>query len=336
MHPLKILILGGTGFIGPHQLRYALARGHRITIFNRGQRTDPVPDAVEHLIGDRDSNLEALKGRDWDVCIDNPTSIPSRVRSAAQILKGHVGHLIFISTISVYASNDQPADETASLAPYTGADPMAETPATLAADAKLYGPLKAQCEAETLAQYGAANTTIVRAGLIVGPGDPTDRFTYWPARLASGGAILAPGDGQDPVQFIDVRDLAEWTIRAAEQRITGIYNVTGPEHPLTMSEMLAGIAEGLNLSPNLVWAPTPFLEENAVKPWSDLPVWIPAQGETAGFHRRNLAQALAAGLTHRPLPHTAADTLAWHDTSANLKTGMPKTREAQLLSILNK
>jgi 2'-hydroxyisoflavone reductase len=335
LEPMRLLILGGTGFIGPHQVRYALARGHRVTVFNRGRQKEPWPAPVEQLLGDRDGDLKALEGRDWDVCIDNPTSLPIWVRDVARVLKGHVGQYVFISTISVYAASDRPADETAPLAVYKGADPMAETTKSLNADRRLYGPLKAQCEKEAQAQYGEAATTIIRASLIVGPNDETDRFTYWPARLARGGDILAPGDGSDPVQFIDVRDLAEWTIRVAEERTTGVFNAAGPDHPITMDQMLAGIARGIQVHPKLVWAPKAFLTENNVSPWGDMPVWIPGQGETFGFHRRDIRRAIAAGLTYRPLPLTAADTLAWLRTSperqAELRAGLIPEREAALL-----
>jgi 2'-hydroxyisoflavone reductase len=340
LEPMRLLILGGTGFIGPHQVRYALGRGHRVTIFNRGRQKEAWPGPVEELLGDRDGNLEALEGRDWDVCIDNPTSLPIWVRDAARVLEGHVGQYVFISTVSAYAANDSPADESAPLAVYQGADPMTETIQSLSADRRqLYGPLKARCEKEARAQYGEAATTIIRASLIVGPGDETDRFTYWPERLARGGEILAPGDGSDPVQFIDVRDLAEWTIRVAEERTTGVFNAAGPGHPVTMDQMLAGIAQGIRVDPKLVWAPTAFLKENEVSPWGDMPVWIPGQGETSGFHRRDIRRAIAAGLTYRPLPLTAADTLAWLRTlpperQARLRSGLVPEREADLLARL--
>jgi 2'-hydroxyisoflavone reductase len=335
---MRLLILGGTGFIGPHQIRYALARGHRVTVFNRGRQRKAWPGPVEELVGDREGNLKALEGRDWDACIDNPTSLPIWVRDTARVLKGHVEQYVFISTISVYAANDRPADETAPLAVYEGGDPMAETTKSLNADRRLYGPLKAMSEQEARAQYGESATTILRASLIVGPGDETDRFTYWPVRLARGGEVLAPGDGSDPVQFTDVRDLAEWTIHLAEQRITGVFNAAGPAYPITMRQMLAEIAQGIHVDPKLLWGPAAFLHKNKVSPWSDMPVWIPAQGETLGFHRRNISRAIAAGLTYRPLPLTAADTLAWLRTSperqAKLRAGLLPEREADLLTKL--
>jgi 2'-hydroxyisoflavone reductase len=337
--PMRLLILGGTGFIGPYQIRYALARGHRVTVFNRGRQKEAWPGPVEELLGDRNGDLKALEGRDWDVCIDNPTSLPIWVRDAARVLKGHVGRYVFISTISVYAANDQPADETAPLVAYKGEDAMAETIKSLGANPRLYGPLKARSEEEARAQYGEAVTTIIRPGLIVGPGDGTDRFTYWPVRLARGGEILAPSDGSDPVQFIDARDLAEWTIRVAEQRTTGVFNASGPAAPITLRQMLAGIAQGVDVDPKIAWAPTPFLKANKVSAWSDMPVWIPGQGESFGFHRRDIRRAIGEGLTHRALPLTAADTLAWFHTlsierQAKLRAGLTTEREAELLAKL--
>ena len=337
--PMRLLILGGTGLIGPYQVRYALARGHHVTLFNRGRQKEAWPGPVEELLGDRNGDLKALEGRDWDVCIDNPTLVPVWVRDAARVLKGRVGQYIFISTISAYASNDQAADETAPLADYKGNDPMAETNKSLDTNPGLYGPLKALSEKEALIQYGEAATTIIRPSLIVGPGDGTDRFTYWPVRLARGGEILAPGTGDDPVQFIDARDLAEWTIRLAEQRTKGVFNAGGPAQPITMQQMLAGIAEGLHVDPKIVWAPTSFLKENKVSAWSNMPVWFPGQGATLGFHRRDLRRALAEGLTYRPLSLTAADTLAWFWTlpperQAKIRAGLRPEREAELLTKL--
>ena len=337
---LRLLILGGTGFIGPHQVRYALARGHQVTLFNRGRQPDAWNGQVEDLIGDRNTgDLKALEGREWDACIDNPTTLPFWVRDAGKALAGKVGQYVFVSTISVYAANDKPADETAALAQYAGADPMAETQATMAAKGfgALYGPLKAVSEAEARRQFGAA-VTIVRPGLIAGPGDETDRFTYWPVRLARGGDVLAPGDGDDPVQVIDVRDLSEWIVRAAEARTFGVFNATGPARTLTMGEMVGDVAGAVGGGARPVWVPRSFLEANNVAPWSDLPVWAPGQGETAGFARRDVSRALRAGLTFRPLSVTALDTLAWFktlppDRQAKLRAGLSAEREAQLLAL---
>jgi 2'-hydroxyisoflavone reductase len=339
----RILILGGTGFIGPHEVRYALSRGHQVTIFNRGRQKEDWPGAVEELLGDRNTgDLKSLEGREWDVCIDNPTTLPFWVRDAAKALKGKIKHYVFISTISVYDKTDQPADETAPVAAYGGADPMAETAQTVAKNPALYGQLKAVSEAEARRQFGEAATTVIRPGLISGPGDETDRFSYWPVRLANpagrwGPQVAAPGDGSDPVQFIDARDLAEWIVRMAEQRTAGTFNGAGPARPMTTKAFLQAVASGVQARPNLTWIATPFLEAQKVHAWSDMPVWIPGQGETMGFHRRSIARALKAGLTFRPLPVTAGDTLAWFKTlpperQAKLRSGLTPERETALLA----
>jgi len=333
--PLRILILGGTGFTGPHQVRYALSRGHKVTVFNRGRHPQDWPGQVEELVGDRNaSDLKALAGREWDVCIDNPTALPFWVRDAGRALNGHVGHYVFISTISVYATNAHPGDdETAAVQAYAGADPFAEREVP----PRLYGPLKAASEAEAKAQFGADAVTIIRPGLIVGPGDESDRFTYWPQRLARGGTVLAPGDGGDPVQFVDARDLAEWTVRMAEKRQAGVFNATGPGRAMTMRQMLAGIAGGVRARPELTWVAADWLAREKVYGWSDLPVWLPGSGDTAGFHRRSIRRATAAGLTFRPLGVTAADTLAWWNAQpaerrSKMKAGLTAEREAALLA----
>ena len=332
--PLRILILGGTGFIGPHQVRYALSRGHTITVFNRGRREQDWPGPVEELLGDRDTGyLKSLQGRHWDVCIDNPSTLPSWVRDAGLALHDRVKQYLFISTISAYAGNETAdADETAPLAKYTGQDAMAETQETLRAHmAELYGPLKAVSEHEAQKHF-PGKTTIVRPGLIVGPGDESDRFTYWPLRLSRGGEVLAPGDGSDPIQLIDVRDLAEWTIRLAESHTLGVFNAIGPAQPTTMREMLATIASSLQVKPTITWASTQFLQTQHIEAWSDMPVWVPAQGDSAGFAKRSIERALKAGLTFRPLATTSVDTLAWFRQQpdarqAKLKAGLTPERE---------
>jgi 2'-hydroxyisoflavone reductase len=334
--PMRILILGGTGFIGPHQVRYALSRGHHVTVFNRGRRPDDFPPQVEELVGDRNtSDLKALEGKTWDVCIDNPTTLPFWVRDAAKVLKGKVGHYLFVSTESVYASHARPGeDETAPTAAYVGADAFAERGPV---KPEFYGPLKAVSEAEARAQFGANATTIVRPGLIVGPGDETDRFTYWPVRMARGGEVLAPGDGSDPIQYIDARDLSEWIVRLAEQKTAGTFNAIGPAKPFDTRALLTGVAKGVGAKPSYAWVPASWLEQKQVHGWSDLPLWLPGQGDTAGFHRRTNAAAVKAGLTLRPLETTSADTLAWWNTlpaerRAKPKTGLTPEREAELLA----
>lgn len=336
--PLRILILGGTGFTGPHQVRYALQRGHQITLFNRGRKPKQWPGEVEELLGDRDTgDYQALDGREWDVCIDNPTSVPVWVRDAAEVLKGRIGQYIFISTISVYADNSQPGmQEDAAVARYEGVDAMAETMAGLRANMALYGPLKALSEAEARGQFGADRVTVIRPGLIVGPGDETDRFTYWPVRIARGGEVAAPGDGSDPVQFIDARDLAEWTIRMAESRVIGTFNATGPNYEMSMAAMLHGIRACTTAGATLRWLPSDFLSAQRVQSWSDMPVWVPGTGESAGFARVNNARAIAQGLRFRRFVETVADTLSWFaeqppERQASLRAGLPAAREQALL-----
>ena len=337
--PLRILILGGTGFTGPFQVKYALSRGHKVTVFNRG-KTHPgeLPKEVEQLIGDRNGHLEALKGKKWDVCIDNPTTLPAWVRDAAQILKGNVERYIFISTISVYADTSTGPDENTLLAKYEGADPFKETlEAMKASGYKTYGPLKALSEQET-EKWFPGKSLIIRPGLIVGPRDETDRFTYWPVRIDRGGEVLAPGSPSDPVQFIDGRDLAEWTIRMAENRETGIYNATGPAKELGIGGMLDGIKTALNSNATFAWANAEFLKQQKVEAWSDMPVWA---GDELGLSRANISRALAKGLTFRPLGDTARDTLAWFkaqkpERQAKMRAGLTPEREAEVLVALHK
>jgi 2'-hydroxyisoflavone reductase len=341
--PLRLLILGGTGFTGPFQVRYALQRGHKVTVFNRG-KTHPgeLPKEVEQLIGDRNGQLEALKGRKWDVVIDNPTSAPVWVRDAAQILKGNVDRYVFISTISVYADSSKPGtDESAPLAKYNGPDAMKESRETIIASKfQLYGPLKALSEQEA-EKWFPGQTLIIRPGLIVGPRDETDRFTYWPVRIDRGGEVLAPGDPADPVQFIDGRDLAEWTIRMVEQRQTGTYNATGPDKVLGVGAMLEAIKAANKSNANFTWVNADFLEAQKVAPWSDIPVWVPPRGEEGGMGRISIQRALSKGLTFRPLAETARDTLAWFkaqpaERQAKLKAGFSLEREAEVLAAWHK
>src|SRR5947209_3998429 len=334
--PLRILILGGTGFTGPYQVRYALSRGHKITTFNRG-KTHPgeLPAAVEQLVGDRNGKLDALKNRQWDVVIDNPTTLPAWVRDAAQILKGNVDRYVFTSTISVY-KDPPPAglDENSTLDKYEGADPYKETiEAVRASGYKTYGPLKVLSEQEA-EKWFPGKTLIIRPGLIVGPRDETDRFTYWPVRIDRGGEVMAPGNREDPVQFIDARDLAEWTIRMAENRETGIYNATGPAKPLGVGGMVDGIKDAEKSSATLTFVSYDFLKQHKVEAWSDMPVWA---GDELGLSRTKIDRALAKGLTFRPLAETARDTLSWfkslpQERQSKLRAGLTPEREAEVLA----
>jgi 2'-hydroxyisoflavone reductase len=332
---MRILIFGGTGFIGPHQVREAVDRGHRVTVFNRGSRAATLPPAIEHLQGDREGDLSALRSRNWDVAIDNPVMLPAWVRTIGKLLQESIGHYIFISTVSVYADLSRiglaEGDPTLTC---QGADPFAETLESFRANtATLYGPLKAVAEREA-GRWFPGRTTIVRPGLIAGPGDPTDRFTYWPVRVARGGEVLAPGTPADPVQVIDVRDLAGWTIAIAEHNATGIYNVTGRSMPI--GEMLDAMRPLARQPVSFTFAGADFLLAHGVQPWSGMPAWLPPRGETAGIGRVNIERALETGLTLRSIGDTARDTLAWFeslpaDRRAKLRAGLSPEREAQLL-----
>lgn len=336
--PLNILILGGTGFTGPFQVAYALARGHKVTLFNRGKRPSPEwPGEVEQLHGDRNTgDLKSLAGRKWDVCIDNPTSLPFWVRDAAKVLKGNVGHYMFISTISVYADGSKPGmTEDAPLAVYKGKDAMAETQQNLMADIEnLYGPLKALSEAEVRKHFGE-RSTIVRPGYIVGPRDETDRFTYWPLRVAQGGEMLVPGDGLDPVQIIDGRDLGEWMIRLAEAKTYGVFNAVGPDYSLNTDAMIYGCQAVTANGVQLTHVPPQFIDEQKV----ELPIWVPREGNPyAGYGSVSNARALAAGLTLRPLATTVADLLDWFhalpaERQAKPRAGISREKEAELLKL---
>jgi 2'-hydroxyisoflavone reductase len=340
---LDILIIGGTGFTGPEQVNYALARGHRVTLFNRNKtRPDMFKGKVDQLIGDLNTDTSALKGRKFDVVIDNPTTAPAWVRNVAQYMKGNTGHYIFISTISVYPDNATPnADETAATTPM----PEGLDPYTLERQnwGRYYGALKSRSEQEVQNDYPGI-FTIIRPGLIVGPLDPSDRFTYWPVRVARGGEVLAPGAPHDVTQFIDARDLAEWTVRMAEKGPKdggGIYNATGPRTPLPMEQFLTVCRDVAKSDARFTWVPWSFLQEQKIRAWRDMPIVVPPDGQTAGFSRRNIDRALAKGLTFRPLDVTIRDTLEWNKSrpqqeqdrlAAGEIAGISAQREAEVLA----
>src|SRR5215510_6265951 len=335
--PMRILILGGTGFTGPFQVRYALSRGHQVTVFNRG-RTHPgeLPKEAEQLIGDRNGQLDALKGRTWDVVIDNPATLPIWVRDAAQILKGNAERYVFISSISVYADTSKMGmDETAPLAKYSGPDAMKETNATMRANNfALFGPLKAQSEAEA-EKWFPNKTLIIRPGYIVGPGDESDRFTYWPMRVERGGEVLAPGSPSDPIQIIDARDLAEWTIRMVEQGTVGSFNAVGPRTKLTMGHMLNEMKRTMNSDARFTWVDDDFLK--AQKVIDDIPIWTSTKGPEIGYSTVNIQKAIRKGLTFRPLSDTTRATLEWFkkqtpERQTKMRAGIKPEREAEVLA----
>jgi len=314
----RILILGGTGFLGPQLVEAARSRGHTVTLFNRGKTRPQLFPDVEKLQGDRDpkngEGLKALEGRKWDAVIDTSGYVPRIAKASAELLAPNVGHYVFISTISVYKELPRPGmDESAPLA--TVDDPTTESVR------EHYGALKALCEQAVEAAF-PGRTTNIRPGLIVGPDDPTQRFTYWPVRVAQGGEVLAP-PGSDPAQFIDARDLAEWTLLTIENRDFGTFNATGPDKPLTLRTLLEACKQASGSNATFTWADAAFLEKHKVRPWMDLPVWVPAQGEMAGMSGVSNAKAMARGLKFRPVMDTARDTLTWFN-------GLPPERQAEL------
>src|SRR5690349_3549946 len=340
---LNELILAGTGFSGPEQVNYALSRGHRVTLFNRNKtRPDMFKGKVDQLIGDLNTDTSALQGKKFDVIIDNPTTAPAWVRNVAQYMKGNTGQYIFISTISVYPDNATPnADETAGTTPMPdGLDPYTLDRQNFG---RYYGALKSRSEKEVQDDYPGI-FTIIRPGLIVGPLDRTDRFTYWPVRVAKGGEVLAPGTPNDVTQFIDARDLAEWTIRMAEKGPTdggGIYNATGPRTPLPMGEFLEHCKQVTGTNARFTWVPWSFLQEQKIRPWRDMTIVVPPDGEAAGFSRRNIDRALAKGLTFRPLDDTIRATLEYNNSrspedraklDSGLVGGISASREAEVLA----
>jgi 2'-hydroxyisoflavone reductase len=325
-----ILVLGGTGFLGPHVVTSALARGHTVTLFNRGKTHPGLFPDVEKLHGDRDGHLEALAGRTWDAVVDPSGYVPRIVKASAELLAPRVGHYVFISTVSVYAKEDiVGADE--SLAVATIPDPTNE-------DVKAnYGALKALCEkaAEAAMPGRVAN---IRPGLIIGPGDPTGRFTHWPTRLAEGGEVLAPGNGSTPTQYVDGRDLGAWIVRVIEDRTVGTMNALGPENRVTIKDVLDRVHHALGDKAQLTWVDAAFLEAKDVSPWRDMPMWIDNQGDYAGFGTLQNTRAVKAGLTFRPIGDTAKDTLAWLATLPEAErakarsSGIKPDKEASVLA----
>lgn len=323
---MDLLIFGGTRFVGRHIVENALDRGHTLTLFNRGQSNPGLFPEAEEIHGDRDGDLQLLGGRHWDAVIDTSGYIPRIVRASAEFLAQSTDRYLFISTISVYRDPLSPhAGEEAPLA--TTDDPDAEE-----VTGENYGALKALCERAVTDVYGS-RTLIIRPGLIVGPHDPTDRFTYWPVRIARGGEVLTPGDPSTPVQFIDARDLAEWSVRQVEDGRSGTYNATGPAELVTREEVLHACREITGSDAQFVWVDDAFLQEHDVTPFTEMPLWIPGE-EAVAYGTVQIQRALNAGLSFRPLPETIADTLRWASSRGEdyeWRGGLSPEREAALL-----
>jgi nucleoside-diphosphate-sugar epimerase len=327
---MRILIIGGTRFLGRHLVEAALARRHEVTLFNRGQSNPELFPQLETILGDREKDWDRLRGRKWDTVIDVAGYLPRIVRLSAEVLEPNVSRYVFISSLSVYADFRKIGiDESYPVGKIEGESVEQITGET-------YGPLKALCEKAVREIYGE-RALIVRPGLIVGPHDPTDRFTYWPVRVARGGDVLAPQKPEASTQIIDVRDLSDFIIKLIEENASGVYNATGPEYELTIGKLLEVSKQVSGSDANFNWASVEFLNQNKVDAWSDLPAWIPDDEEGVGFARIDISKAIRAGLTFRPLEETVRDTLEWARTRPpdhEWKAGLTAEREAEVLTAL--
>jgi 2'-hydroxyisoflavone reductase len=327
---MKILMIGGTRFLGRHLVNAARSRGHVVTLFNRGQSNPNLFLQVDKIHGDREKDLDKLTGQHWDVVIDTCGYFPRIVRMAAEALKDKVEHYVFLSSISVYADFTKIG--------INESDPVGkiEDESMEEITGESYGPLKVLCEKAVQDVFGI-RSLIIRPGLIVGPHDPTDRFTYWPVRVARGGEVLAPDRPEVLTQVIDVRDLAKFAIDLIEQNVSDVFNATGPDHDLSFGRLLDTCKLIGNSDAKFTWAPLEFLTEHKVAPWSDLPAWLPDRGEDAGFARVDISKALNAGLKFTSLEETVHDTLEWANSRPvdhEWKAGLKPEREKELLELL--
>lgn len=326
---MKILVIGGTVFLGRHIVEYALQEGHEVTLFNRGQHNPDLFPGVEKIHGDRNTDYEKLAGRSWDGVIDTCGYTPGAVEKTAEILKDSVKRYVFISSINAYRDVEAAGiDETY---------PETELPEGASLEEmtmETYGPLKVLCEkvVERIFPTGYVN---IRSGLIVGPNDPSDRFTYWVNRISKGGQVLCPGDGSTPIQFIDVRDLAKWSVKMAINGEPGLYNGTGPDYTLTMRKFLETCQRICNPDAQLVWVDEIFIEDNEITPWAEMPAWAPdSKKEFHGLGKINISKALDRGLTFLDLGKTIFDTLEWDKSrteSAKFRAGIDPQKEKNIL-----
>ena len=337
---MKLLIIGGTVFLGKHVVEAALGRGHEVTTFSRGLHDNELFQGVEKLRGDRRADLSLLRGRRWDAVIDTCGYVPSAVKASAHLLSNAVEHYTFISSQSVYANYDVKGLDESHVVQELTEEQVSQAEAIKAEGGIIainygaaYGGLKALCEraAESEMPGRALN---VRAGLIVGPDDYSDRFTYWVRRISQGGEVLAPGNQEQPVQLIDVRDLAEWILNMAERREAGTFNATGPDYRLTMKEMLETCKGVSGSDAQFTWVSEEFLKEAKVKGWSEIPLWMLTEDGIENFFSIDCSKAIKAGLKFRPLTETARATLEWdrtRDPDAELRNGLKRDKELELL-----
>jgi 2'-hydroxyisoflavone reductase len=336
---MKILVIGGTRFVGRHFVTAALARGHEITLFNRG--TQAPFEGVETIHGDRHRDLAKLEGRRWDAVLDTCGFLPRAVRASAEVLRDSVDVYVFVSSQSVYADVSRPGvDETGRVATLTQeqlnkANAIDPSTASAVAYGDMYGGLKALSE-QVAEEIMPGRVLVTRPGLIVGPYDYTDRFTYWVVRVARGGEVLAPGNPQRHVQFIDARDIADWTTGMIEQKRTGVYNCNGVPGVVTMGSLLDECKAVSGSDASFVWVDEEFLAREQVAAWSELPLWLPESEERLkGFMFASVDKAIEAGLTFRPLKNTIAETLTWWQTTAaneSMKAGLEPEKEQRLLN----
>lgn len=326
---MKILVLGGTSFLGRHFVEIALAEGHDLTLLNRG-KTNPelFGSEVEKITADRDGDLSELDGGTWDAALDTSGYLPRVVAKSAEKLADRVDHYTFISSISVYADPFAEVDESSPVG--TLEDESVEE-----ITGETYGPLKALCEQSAQRAFDG-RCLVLRPGLIVGPHDPTDRFTYWPTRIAAGGEVLAPGNPKAQVQVIDARDLAAWNLRLINEKTTGVFNATGPAEPLSMEETLNAINEALGGKSAFTWIPSEFLVAQQVGPWMEMTLWL---GSDEAEMKADVSRAVAAGLTFRPIEEISKDTYEWassRPTDYQWKAGLARDKEAAVLAAWSK
>jgi 2'-hydroxyisoflavone reductase len=329
--PLDILILGGTGFIGPHMVREALRRGHEVSLFNRGRTNKELFPDLKLYTGDRNNGLQSLEGGNWDVVVDNSGYVPRHVEDSASLLAPIVSHYLYISTISVYDISPAPITEDSPLA--TMEDETVEE-----VTAETYGPMKALCEQRVLAEVGTDRTTVLRPTYVCGPGDRTDRYTYWPVRTLRGGEMLWPGTPQDDIQIIDVRDLANFTIDCLEQKIAGIFNTVTPIRSFKMGDLMEDSLAVTDADMTPIWVDKEFIAEHKIAEGNGLPIWESPDGEYAALVQVDGSRAAAAGLKNRPTRETARDTITWWktlpaDRRENLRAGLSAGKEAEMLRL---
>jgi 2'-hydroxyisoflavone reductase len=319
---VRLLVLGGTKFLGRAAVEAALARGHEVTLFNRGETNPELFSEAEKLRGDRTQDLDALRGREWDAVLDPSGYIPSVVRASAETLADSTAHYLFVSSVSAYASLAQPVDEDSPVAE------LGDLPDDkLSEDYSNYGPLKALCE-QTVADVFGERQATVRPGLIVGANDPTGRFTYWPHRVARGGRVVAPAPPEAQVQFIDAKDLGDWLVDLSERRAGGVYNSTHPGR--SFREVLETCRAVSGSDATFEWVSAELLNAHEVGEWMELPLWI-ADPDSVAMHEVDVSRAVAAGLTFRPLEETVRDTLEHAATADGV--GLTPERETELLAV---